>query len=128
MPIVYMDDIVIMGDDTKGIDSLNKYLQKHFQIKNFGSLKYFLGIEVIMSKKDILLLQRKYILDLLSETGMLRCKSINFSMNVNMKLLPNQGELLENIGRYERLVEKLNYLTVTRPNITVAASIVCQIF
>ena len=49
--IVYVVDIVIIGDDTKGIDSLNKYLQKHFQNKNLGSLKYFLGTEVAKSQK-----------------------------------------------------------------------------
>jgi len=48
--IVYVDDIMITRDDTKGTDSL-KYLQKHFQTKDLGSLKYFLRIEVATSKK-----------------------------------------------------------------------------
>jgi len=52
---VYVDNIVITGDDTKGIDSLNKYLQKHFQTKNLESFKYFLGVEVVKSKKGVLL-------------------------------------------------------------------------
>ena len=47
---MYGNDIVI--DNTKGIDSLKKYLQKHFQTKDLGSLKYFLGIEMAKSKKD----------------------------------------------------------------------------
>jgi len=41
-------------------------------------------------------------------------------MNVNTELLPDQGELLEDIGRYRRLVKKLTYLTVTRSEITFA--------
>jgi len=53
--VVCVDDIVITGDNTKGINSLKKYLQKHFQTKNLGFLKYFLGIEVARSKKGILL-------------------------------------------------------------------------
>ena len=39
--VVYADDLVIIGDDTKGIDSLKKYLQKHFQTKDLECLKYF---------------------------------------------------------------------------------------
>ena len=92
--IVYVDDIVITGDDTKEINSLKKYLQKHFQTKDLGSLKYFLGIEVARSKRGVLPLQRKYIPNLLSEAGMLKCKSIDSPMNVNTKLLTDQGSFL----------------------------------
>jgi len=49
---------------------------------------------------------------------MLEYMSIDSLMNVKRKLLPYQGELLEDVGRYRRLVEKLNYLLVTRSNIT----------
>jgi len=73
--IVYVNDIVITRNDTKEIDSLKKYLQKQFQTKNLGSLKYFLGIEVARSKKGILLSQKKYELALLLETVMLGCRS-----------------------------------------------------
>ena len=49
------------------------------------------------SNKGILLSQRKYVLDLLSEVGMLGCGSINSSMDVNTKLISDQGELLEDV-------------------------------
>ena len=62
LQVVYVDDIVITKDDTKEIDSMKKYLQKHFQNKNLGSLKYFLSIEVARAKKDILQSQKKYTL------------------------------------------------------------------
>uniref|UniRef100_A0A3Q7IYB3 Reverse transcriptase Ty1/copia-type domain-containing protein n=1 Tax=Solanum lycopersicum TaxID=4081 RepID=A0A3Q7IYB3_SOLLC len=45
-----------------------------FHIKDLGQLKYFLGIKVSRSKKGIFLFQRKYILDLLLETGKLAAK------------------------------------------------------
>ena len=60
MLVVYIDDIVITRDNTKMNDNLKKYLQKHFQIKDLGSLKYFLGIAVARSKKGILLSQVVY--------------------------------------------------------------------
>jgi len=73
-------------------------LQKQFQTKDFGSLKYFLGIEVVRSKKDILQSQRKYVLDLLSEVGMLGCRNIVSLMDVNTKLLPDQESFLRMLG------------------------------
>jgi len=63
---------------------------------------------------------------LLSEAEMLGCRSTDSPMDVNTKPLPDQGEFLENIGRYRRLVRKLNYLTVIGPNITFTVSVMSQ--
>jgi hypothetical protein len=68
--IVYVDDIIITGNDDKEIEDLKKKLAKEFKVKDLGPLRYFLGIEGSQSAKGIYLSQRKYILDLLSETGM----------------------------------------------------------
>jgi hypothetical protein len=47
-------------------------------------------------------------------------------MDPNQKLLKDDGELFEDIGRYRRRVGKLNYLTITRPDILDAVSVVSQ--
>jgi hypothetical protein len=62
---VYVDDIIITGDDEGEIARLKKCLSKAFEVKDLGRLKYFLGIEVARSAKGIALSQRKYTLDLL---------------------------------------------------------------
>ena len=67
--VVYADDIVITGSDSKGISSLTSFLQGQFHTKDLGMLRYFLGIEVMRHKHGIFLSQRKYVFDLLSETG-----------------------------------------------------------
>ncbi|KAL4018605.1 hypothetical protein IC575_022205 [Cucumis melo] len=72
--IVYVDDIVITGNDASGISYLKTFLQGQLHTKDLGQLKYFLGIEVMRSKKCIYLSQRKYVLDLLSERGKLGAK------------------------------------------------------
>ena len=69
MLVVYMDDIVITGSDSKGISSLKSFLQSQFHTKNLGMLRYFLGIEVMRSKHEIFLFLGKYVLDLLSKIG-----------------------------------------------------------
>ena len=63
--IVYVDDIIITGDDLEEIEKLKKQLAKEFEIKELGQLKYFLGIEVAHSRNGIFIFQQKYILDLL---------------------------------------------------------------
>ena len=123
--VVYVDDIVITGNDAAGISSLKTFLHSQFQTKDLGLLKYFLGIEVAKSRKGIFLSQRKYVLDLLSETGKLGAKPASTPMIPNLQLT-KEGELLEDPGRYRRLVGKLNYLTVTRPDIAYSVSVVSQ--
>ena len=51
--VVYVDDIVITGNDQDGITDLKQHLCKHFQTKDLGILKYFLGIEVAQSRSGI---------------------------------------------------------------------------
>ncbi|RVW76761.1 Retrovirus-related Pol polyprotein from transposon RE2 [Vitis vinifera] len=94
--------------------------------KDLGKLKYFLGIEITQSSSGVVLSQRKYTLDILEETGMLDCKPVDTPMDPNVKLISGQGEPLGDPGRYRRLVGKLNYLTITRPDISFPVSVVSQ--
>ncbi|RVX06713.1 Retrovirus-related Pol polyprotein from transposon RE2 [Vitis vinifera] len=105
--VVYVDDIVITGSDQDGIQKLKQHLFTHFQTKDLGKLKYFLGIEITQSSSGVVLSQRKYALDNLEETGMLDCKPVDTPMDPNVKLVPGQGDPLGDPGRYRRLVGKL---------------------
>ena len=125
--VVYVDDIVITRSDSKGISSLKFFLQSQFHAKDLGmlSLRYFLGIEVMRSKHGILLSQRKYVRDLLSETRKLGVKPCNFPVVPGVHLT-REGKTFEDPKRYRRLVRKLNHLTVTRSDIAHPVSVVNQ--
>ncbi|KAA0054215.1 putative mitochondrial protein [Cucumis melo var. makuwa] len=73
-------------DDIAKITRLKKKMGDEFEIKDLENLKYFLGIEVARSRKGISASQRKYTLDLLKETGMIRCKPADAPMEFNAKL------------------------------------------
>ena len=83
-----MDDIVITCSDQEGIRKLKQHLFSHFQTKDFGKLKYFLGIEKAQSNSSMVISQRKYVLDIFEEIGMLDCKPVNTPMDPNIKLVP----------------------------------------
>ena len=51
--LVYVDDIIIRGNDEKEKQNLKQYLIKEFEIKELEKLKYFLGIEVSYSRQGI---------------------------------------------------------------------------
>lgn len=124
--VVYVDDIIITRDDQIGIANLKTFLQSKFQTKDLGHLRYFLGIEVARSKEGISLSQRKYVLDILEETSLLGSKPVETPMDLNVKLSCDNGELMLDPERYRRLVGKLNYLTITRPDISFAISVISQ--
>lgn len=104
--IVYVDDIILTGDDSLELKNLREKLAKVFEIKELGPLKYFLGIEFSRSKEGIFMNQRKYILKLLKETGLLGCKVAKTPMEPNLKLQPAETENMVDKGRYQRLVER----------------------
>jgi hypothetical protein len=87
-----------------------------------GKLKYFLRIEIAHSQKRLFISQRKYVLDLLKETGKLGCKPILAPIDPNVKLNIEYGEPLKDIHHFQRLIGKLIYLTVTRPDLSFAVS------
>ena len=74
----------------------------------------------------VVMSQRKYVLDILEETGTLDCKPVDTHMDSNVKLVPGQGETQRDRGRYRRLVGRLNYLTITMPDICFLVSVVSQ--
>ena len=92
--LVYVDDMVITGNDHACVASLKSVLDQKFGIKDLGSLKYFLGLEIARNKIGISLSQRKYALEVLEETSMSRCKPAQTPMEQQLKLSKDSGDLL----------------------------------
>lgn len=72
--LVYVDDMVLTGNDKHTLDSVKHFLATQFKIKDLGHLKYFLGIELVRSAAGIYLHQHKYTQDLLTDVGLSNCK------------------------------------------------------
>jgi len=85
-----------------------------------------LGTEVTQSNTGIIFSQRKYVLDIFEEIWLMNSKFVDTPMDPNVRLLHNQGEPLSYPKKYRRLIKKLNYLIITRPDISFAVSVVSQ--
>jgi len=117
---VYVDDVILVGNSLDDIEKVKQALNKTFKIKDSGELKYFLGLEVAQSKHGIHLYQRKYALDILTDSGMLGCKPCHTPLSKDLKLLFTTNAPLYDVESYRRLVGRLLYLTNTRPDLSFA--------
>ena len=124
--IVYVDDIIVTRNDEKEKNTLKQCLTKEFEIKDFGKLKYFLGIEVARSKQGVFISLQKYVIDLLKETSMMASKPIATPIEQNHKLSEALGEKKVDKTMYQRLVGRLIYLAHTRPDIAYSVSVISQ--
>ncbi|GJW03793.1 ribonuclease H-like domain-containing protein [Tanacetum coccineum] len=104
---VYVNDIIITGNNVAEIENFKVFLKSKFMIKDLEKLKYFLGIEVVDTDKGICLNQRIYVLDLLSEYGMLACEPVDTTLYSKL-IISNEATtsdpVLENITDYQKLM------------------------
>ncbi|XP_039169649.1 uncharacterized mitochondrial protein AtMg00810-like [Eucalyptus grandis] len=124
-----------MGNDKAAIERFKEYLHATFHIKDLGAPKYFLGIEIAQSNLGISLSQRKFILEIISEAGLSGCKPAAIPIEQNTKLTSaaydegiskDDDPVLKDPSGYQRLVGKLIYLTMTRPDISYAVQTLSQ--
>ncbi|XP_019161015.1 PREDICTED: uncharacterized protein LOC109157618 [Ipomoea nil] len=123
--LVYVDDIIMMGNDSALIDTLLRQLSTAFKIRNLGTPGFFLGIETLTTDSGLLLTQRRYMHDILQRAGMTDCKPLATPAAVTKAVTPSD-EPYDNPTQYRRLVGALQYLTITRPDLSYAVNRLCQ--
>ncbi|KAI3826790.1 hypothetical protein L1987_00846 [Smallanthus sonchifolius] len=124
--LVYVDDLIIIGDLVHEIAQLKDNLCTRFLMKDLGVLKHFLGLELNYESDGILLHQRKYVFDLLVKFGMESCKPTRVPMESNLALRADEGKELEDVTMYRKIVGSLIYLTLTRPDISYAVGVLSR--
>ena len=95
-------------------------------MKDLGVLSYFLGIEITSTPKAFFLCQKKYIQDLLAEMHMTHSKPLQLPMGSHAKFTNFTGRRLTCPEVYRRLIGKLIYLTITRPDVSFAVQVLSQ--
>ncbi|XP_022024710.1 uncharacterized mitochondrial protein AtMg00810-like [Helianthus annuus] len=123
--LVYVDDLIITGNQPSIMTSFISCLNKEFAIKDLGKLNYFLGLEVTYTQHGLFLNQSKYTLDILNRAKMLDAKPAPTPLSTNVSFV-STGTSFPDVTHYRSIVGALQYLTITRPDIAYAVNQVSQ--
>jgi hypothetical protein len=122
-----VDDIIVTGNSDNILSVFVSSLAKRFSLNDLGNLSYFLGVEVLPHKHGILLSQRRYITDLLTRLNMLDAKPVLTSIPSSASAISLlYGSPLHNPTVYREVVGSLQYLSLTRPDVSFAMNKLSQ--
>lgn len=123
--LVYVDDIILTGNNTDIISKFISRLNNEFSIKDLGQLNYFLGLEVTYTDTGLFLSQAKYAQDILARAGLLESKPVGTPLTTTAQL-SSLGLPFSDPTLYRSLVGALQYLTITRPDLSYSVNQVSQ--
>ncbi|CAM8937145.1 unnamed protein product [Rhodiola kirilowii] len=124
--LVYVDDLIVAGNDSLLISNFKSDLSSCFHMKDLVTLKYFLGIEIARSSSGLFLSQRKYTLNILSEAGLLGAKASPLPMESHQRLAVSQSPVFDDPEHYRRLIGRLVYLTIIRSELSYSVHTLAQ--
>ncbi|CAH9127317.1 unnamed protein product [Cuscuta epithymum] len=124
--LLYVDDIIVTGNSITLVSHFLSLLAKCFAMKDLGELHFFLGIHATRISSGLFLSQHKYVSDLLHRFHLHTLKPIRSLFPSRTKLSLTDGELLADVTEYRSMVGALQYLTLTRPDITFDVHLVSQ--
>jgi hypothetical protein len=123
--LLYVDDMVLIASTDALLWAIIAQLQQEFKIKDMGPLHFFLGVDVQRSSSGFFLSQSQYAEDVLERAGMANCKLLPTPVDTKPKLSSSDGNLLSDPSYYRSIAGALQYLTITRPDITYAVQQIC---
>ena len=124
--LVYVDDILVVSSCNVALEALVRHLHAQFALKDLGALSYFLGLQVTAVPTGLLLSQTKYARDLLTRVNMQTAKGMASPMASGIALTAYGHDEFDSPSLYRSVVGALQYLTITRPEISFPVNKVCQ--
>ncbi|KAI0518628.1 hypothetical protein KFK09_006064 [Dendrobium nobile] len=123
--LIYVDDILITGSDLAQIQHTISQLSKAFTMKHLGEVHEFLGINIHKTNNSFFLSQAKYAASILDQANMLRCNPL---ANPTCTKMPTEfkTETQQDPVCYRRLIGSLQYLTLTRPDLSYSINLLSQ--
>ncbi|GAU16981.1 hypothetical protein TSUD_37390 [Trifolium subterraneum] len=124
--LVYVDDILLTGNDASFLHYFIQSLSDRFSLKHMGTPHYFLGIELVPSRKGLFLSQHKFIRDILEKFDMDAAKPTHTPLSTSTTLTLNDGTAAADSTLYRQIIGALQYLNLTRHDLSFAINKLSQ--
>lgn len=126
MLLLYVDDMLITGNTSEVQKRFLEDISNQFRMKDLGQMEYFLGIQAKFHESGLFLSQERYALDLLAAAGMSDCFDISTPLPIRLNKVPDQNTIFASPSYFRSLAGKLQYLTLTRPDLQFSVNYICQ--
>lgn len=124
---VYVDDLIILSDSQREMDSVKAALSAKFKMKDMGDLRYCLGINIECSDSTTKLQQTSYIESVLKRFNMENANSVSTPSDVSVKLVKDDGSKLVDKALYQAMIGSMLYIAIaTRPDIAHAVGVLSR--
>ncbi|PKU69741.1 Retrovirus-related Pol polyprotein from transposon TNT 1-94 [Dendrobium catenatum] len=124
--IVYVDDILITGDNPVAIQRLLHQLNRQFSMKHLGEANMFLGIHITKHNSKYFLSQEKYAASILQQADMLKCNPLANPTVTKFPSAFSPNNVISDPAMYRKITGALQYLTLTRPDIAFSVNLLSQ--
>ncbi|XP_014489926.1 uncharacterized protein LOC106752708 [Vigna radiata var. radiata] len=124
--LVYVDDLLLTGNNMVFLSEFQHDLASQFALKDLGTPHHFLGVEILSVSAGLFLTQHHCIRDLLQSTAMNDVKPITTPMSTSCDLSANSDASTCNVSEYRRIVGSLQYLSLTRPDVSFSVNKLSQ--
>uniref|UniRef100_A0ACD5T832 Uncharacterized protein n=1 Tax=Avena sativa TaxID=4498 RepID=A0ACD5T832_AVESA len=123
--LLYVDDIILTANTSSLLHKIIAALSHEFSMTDLGDIHHFLGINVTRTPRGLFLSQQQYALEVLDRANMLNCHPISTPVDTKSKMSANDGKICTDPTLYRSLAGALQYLTLTRPDLSYAVQQVC---
>lgn len=123
---LYVDDLLVTRSSKQEIEEFKMQMKNELEMKDLGSLGYFLGLEFVQTEEGIFMHQRKYILETLERFNLKTCNNTSILVMANLKLSYQEEENKVDATLFKQIVGTLCYICNSRSDISFGVELISR--
>ncbi|PKU63482.1 putative mitochondrial protein [Dendrobium catenatum] len=124
--VIYMDDILLTGNNSTMISQTIYQVNQKFAMKDMGTITNFLGIQITRTTDSYFMSQSAYAKSILQTAGLVQCKPLATPTYTKQVAYKKPDPVLVDAHIYRQISRALQYLIITIPDIAYVVNVLCH--